>query len=87
MSKLSYTDEQKLIFDEIIQPTNPVLTIRATAGSSKSHSLVAAITRYKQIYPDSSVRYIVFGKMASDEARTEFGPNAIVSTLHSYSLL
>lgn len=85
MSKLSYTDEQKLIFDEIIQPTNTVLTIRATAGSSKSHSLVAAITRYKQIYPDSSVRYIVFGKMASDEARTEFGPNAIVSTLHSYA--
>ena len=32
MSKLSYTDEQKLIFDEIIQPTNPVLTIKATAG-------------------------------------------------------
>ena len=24
--------------------------------------------------------------MASDEARTEFGPNAIVSTLHSYAL-
>ena len=32
MNKLSYTDEQKLIFDEIIQPTNPMLTIKATAG-------------------------------------------------------
>jgi len=85
MIKLSYTDEQKLIFDEIIRPTNPVLTIKATAGSSKSHSLVAAITRYKQIYPSASVRYIVFGKMASDEAKREFGTNAIVSTLHSYA--
>lgn len=33
MTKLNYTDEQKLIFDQIIQPTNPVVAIRATAGS------------------------------------------------------
>lgn len=32
MNKLTYTDEQKLIFDEIIEPANPILTVKATAG-------------------------------------------------------
>lgn len=44
-----------------------------------------AVTRYKQIFPDASVRYIVFGKANADEGKLEFGTNAIVSTLHSYA--
>lgn len=86
MNKFKYTEEQQLIFDQIIDPTNPVLAIKATAGSSKSHSLVAAIQRYRQIFPDASVRYLIFGKMAADEAKKDFGTNAVVSTLHSYAL-
>ena len=85
MNNIVYTDEQKLIFDEIIDSTNPVVAIKATAGSSKSHSLVQATSRYKQIFPDASVRYLIFGKTAADEAKKEFGTDAIVSTLHSYA--
>ena len=31
MNNIVYTDEQKLIFDQIIDPTNPVVSIKATA--------------------------------------------------------
>lgn len=86
MTNIVFTDEQQLIFDELISPTSPIVTIRATAGSSKTTSLVAAISRYKQVFPDHSVRYLVFGALAAAEGKSEFGTNAIVSTLHSYSL-
>lgn len=81
----TYSDQQIAIFDEIIHPTSDTVLVKATAGSSKSHSLVEAIRRFKSIYPDSSVRYIIFGAMAADEAKREFGHNAIVSTLHSFA--
>lgn len=81
----NYTDEQKLIFDHIISGEHPVLAIQATAGSSKTTSLVAAIKRYKQIFPDASVRYLVFGNANAAEARSEFGTNAIASTLHAFA--
>ena len=80
-----WTEEQEKIFDSIVTGTEKTISIKATAGSSKTSSLVEGIRRYKQVYPDNSVRVLIFGKMASDEARTEFGPNAIVSTLHSYA--
>lgn len=32
MNKFTYTEEQQLIFDQIIDPTNPILAIKATAG-------------------------------------------------------
>ena len=81
----TYSDQQIAIFDEIIHPTSDTILVKATAGSSKSHSLVEAIRRFKSIYPDSSVRYLIFGSMAADEAKREFGHNAIVSTLHSFA--
>jgi superfamily I DNA/RNA helicase len=80
-----YTTEQQLIFDEILSPTSPIVAIKAVAGASKTTSLVAAIKRYKQIYPDASVRYLIFGNLAAADARTEFGTNAIASTLHAYA--
>ena len=85
MTNIVFTDEQQLIFDELISPTSPIVTIRATAGSSKTTSLVAAISRYKQVFPDHSVRYLVFGALAAAEGKSEFGTNAIVSTLHAYA--
>lgn len=33
MINIVFTDEQQLIFDELISPTSPIVTIRATAGS------------------------------------------------------
>lgn len=33
MTKLTYTDEQEAVFDQIIDPTNPVVAIKATARS------------------------------------------------------
>ncbi len=85
MTNIVFTDEQQLIFDELISPTSPIVTIRATAGSSKTTSLVAAISRYKQVFPDHSVRYLVFGALAAADGKSEFGTNAIVSTLHAYA--
>lgn len=86
MSHLFTWSKQQLdIFQEIIEPTSETLLIKAVAGAAKSSSLVEAINRYKQIYPAATVRYIVFGTMASEEARREFGPTAIVSTLHAFA--
>lgn len=80
-----WSDEQLAIFEEIANPTSNILRIKATAGASKSSSLVEGIARYKYKEPNSLVRYIVFGNLASKEARKEFGSTAIVSTLHSYA--
>ncbi len=32
MTTIKFTDEQQLIFDELISPTSPIVTIKATAG-------------------------------------------------------
>lgn len=80
-----YTPEQLAIFDEFITPTNPILAIKAVAGASKTTTLIEAASRFKQIYPSATVRYLIFGSTAADEARIEFGSNAIVSTLHAYA--
>lgn len=81
----TYSNQQLDIFDEIANPTKPVLKIKATAGAAKSSSLVEAIARYKRIDKQAKVLYLVFGNLASKEARAEFGSNAIVSTLHAYA--
>lgn len=36
MNKLTYTDEQEAVFDQIIDPTNPVVAIKATARSQQN---------------------------------------------------
>lgn len=82
---IKYTAEQELIFNEILHPTNPILAVKATAGSSKSYSLVEAIRRYKLAFPDGVVRYLIFGSMAASQARLDFGKTAIVSTLHAFA--
>ena len=84
---MSYTwsKQQLEIFQEIAYPTKPVLKVKATAGAAKSSSLVEAIARYKHINKYAKVLYLVFGNLASKEARSEFGTNAIVSTLHAYA--
>lgn len=81
----TWSQQQLDIFQEICHPTNPILAIKATAGAAKSSSLVEAIARFKYQEPDAKVLYLVFGNMASKEARAEFGTNARVSTLHSYA--
>lgn len=80
-----WSKEQISIFDEIINPSKAVLKVKATAGAAKSSSLVEAISRYKYLYPKAKVVYLVFGNLASKEARAEFSTNAIVSTLHAYA--
>lgn len=81
----TWSDQQLDIFEEIANPTKPVLKVKATAGAAKSSSLVEAIARYKRINKHARVLYLVFGNLASKEARAEFGTNAIVSTLHAYA--
>ena len=80
---IQWSDQQQAIFAEMMHPTNPVLLIQATAGAAKSSSLVQATQRYKQVFPDATVRYIVFGSANAEEAKREFGRTAIVSTLHA----
>ena len=81
----TYSDQQIAIFDEIVRPTAPIVLIKAVAGAAKTSSLTEAIRRFKSIFPTASVRYIIFGTLAADEAKREFGRNAIVSTLHSFA--
>lgn len=81
----TWSQQQLDIFNEIANPTKPVLKIKATAGAAKSSSLVEAIARYKRTNKTAKVLYLVFGNLASKEARSEFGANAIVSTLHAYA--
>ena len=81
----NWSDQQLAIFEELANPTNPHLCIKATAGSSKTTSLTEAVARYKHTHPEAVVRYIVFGSLAAKEARREFSTNAIVSTLHAYA--
>ena len=81
----TWSQQQLDIFNEIANPTKPVLKIKATAGAAKSSSLVEAIARYKRTNKTAKVLYLVFGNLASKEARSEFGTNATVSTLHAYA--
>lgn len=81
----TWSNQQLDIFKAIESGEDPVLKVKATAGAAKSSSLVEAIARHKYKNPESKVLYLVFGNMASKEARTAFGKTAIVSTLHSYA--
>lgn len=81
----TWSDQQLAIFDAIASGDSPVLKIKATAGASKTSSLTEAVARYKRIEPDAKVLYLVFGNLASKEARAEFSTNAMVSTLHAYA--
>lgn len=83
--KFTYSQQQLAIFDAIASGKSPVLKIKATAGASKTSSLTEAVARYKRIEPNAKVLYLVFGNLASKEARAEFSTNAIVSTLHAYA--
>ena len=81
----NWSTQQLTIFDEIINPTAPVLSIVATAGASKTSSIVEGISRAHATHSNLSVRYLVFGNAPAAEAREAFDTNAIVSTLHSYA--
>ena len=81
----TWSNQQQLIFDAIASGEHPVLKIKATAGASKTSSLTEAIARYKHTNPTAKVLYLVFGNLASKEAKSEFSTNAIVSTLHAYA--
>jgi len=45
--------------------------------------MVELAKRLTTKYPDISIRYLVYGSMASQEARTKFGTTALVQTLHA----
>lgn len=81
----TYSQQQLAIFDAITSGEHPVLKIKATAGASKTSSLTEAVARYRRIEPNAKVLYLVFGNLASKEARAEFSTNAMVSTLHAYA--
>ncbi len=81
----NWSNQQLDIFKAIESGEHTVLKVKATAGAAKSSSLVEAIARYKYTHPEAKVLYLVFGNMASKEARLAFGKTAVVSTLHSYA--
>jgi superfamily I DNA/RNA helicase len=81
----NWSNQQLAIFDEVSSGEHSELAILATAGAAKSSSLAEAIARYKHTNPTATVRYLVFGNLAAKEARSAFGTNAIVTTLHSFA--
>lgn len=81
----TWSNQQLSIFNEVASGEHSVLKIKATAGASKTSSLTEAIARYKHQNPEAKVLYLVFGNLASKEARAEFSTNAIVSTIHAYA--
>jgi len=83
----TWSDQQTHIFNTVLdamsKPDQQVIAIEAVAGAAKTSSMVELAKRVKQAYPSASIRYLVYGSMASQEARSKFGTTAIVSTLHS----
>jgi len=77
-----WTEEQENIIQEILYGTEKIVLIKARAGTSKSSTSVEAVKRYKNTYPKRTVRYLVYGRMAADEAKKGFSNTAIVSNLH-----
>jgi len=80
---MNHTPEQLAIFDEVANPTAPVLSIKATAGSGKSSTLVESIDRISD--QNQSITYLVFGQMAAAEAKLNFGNNAYVATFNAFA--
>jgi len=82
----NWSEEQEHIFSEISnlieQPENSIVTINAIAGSSKTTTLVELAKRLTTVNPSTRINYLVFGSLASQEARLEFKHTAAVSTLH-----
>lgn len=77
------TDEQQAIIDTICTAkSGSVITVNAIAGASKTSSLRLTAEKYKKLYPNSSFKYMLFGRMAYEEAKLDFGHNAQCSTLH-----
>jgi len=82
----TYSPQQKIIFDtllsEVDNPVNPLITISAIAGASKTTTLVESARLLNQQHPNIRINYLVFGTAAAAEAKAAFGTNATVSTLH-----
>ena len=82
-----WTAQQEQLFTTVAAATQAstpsVITTNAVAGSSKSSSAVEAVRRIKEANPATTIRYLVFGSLASQEAKLDFGHTATVSTLHS----
>ena len=80
------TNEQLLIREEILNPTNPILLIKATAGSSKSFTLVDSIKHFAKHNPTSSTLCLVFGSTPAAELAeglSSVSDNAQAMTIHS----
>ena len=82
MNEIVLSQEQQDIINEILEPTTDVLSIQAKAGASKSYTMIQAAKALYEKDRNVKIRYLVFGRLAADEAKTEFGHTAIVSNIH-----
>lgn len=76
------TAEQQAIVNFISNPTDSLLKVQAVAGASKTTTLTESAKQLQLTYPGKEFKYLVFGRAASEEARSAFGTNAVVSTIH-----
>jgi superfamily I DNA/RNA helicase len=74
---MALSSEQQLVVDTIQLPDTSILLVDSIAGSGKTHTLVAAASRFR------SALYIAYNKSAQLDAKPKFGPNTDVSTVHS----
>jgi len=78
-----WTQQQIDIFDAVENKQNSLIKLDAIAGASKTTTLVEIAKRFKSANPTGTFRYIVFGRANFEDARTNFGTNAICSTIHA----
>jgi len=82
----NWSPQQQTIFDTIHNlvesKARGTITVNAVAGSAKSSSMVEAISRVKASFPTTTIRYLAFNRALVDEARRDYGTNALCSNLH-----
>lgn len=77
---MGLTSQQQQVIDAVMDPSIPLIKIKAVAGAGKTFTLVEAAKTYN---PKTGI-YIAYNKAIADEAAQKFkGTNIRCSTIHS----
>lgn len=77
---MGLTKQQQKVIDAVLDPSEPLIKIKAVAGAGKTFTLVEAAKAYK---PTSGI-YLAYNKAIAEEATQKFkGTNIKCSTIHS----
>ena len=77
---MGLTKQQQKVIDAVLDPSEPLIKIKAVAGAGKTFTLVEAAKTYQ---PKSGI-YLAYNKAIAEEATQKFkGTNIKCSTIHS----